>query len=216
MTSVAFDGSQPHRPVGRYTYSVASATWWWSDQVYRLHGYEPRQVPATTDVLLQHKHPDDRGRTAEVFERVLADGEPFSCYHRVVDFSERVRSVVSVGHGVRDAAGRVERVEGFFVDLTQARRDETEAEVRDALARIAEHRETIDLAKGMVMLATCCTPDEAFAVLRRTSQRHNRKLREVARRLVTAVGDEVVHSDGVLPFLERVGEPGRRTDVGAR
>jgi len=36
------------------------------------------------------------------------------------------------------------------------RREETQAEVESALARIAEHREVIDQAKGIVMLAAGC------------------------------------------------------------
>ena len=62
MESVSFDGSQPAGDVGHYTYSVADDAWTWSDGMYTLHGYAPREVPATTDVLLRHKHPDDRSR----------------------------------------------------------------------------------------------------------------------------------------------------------
>jgi hypothetical protein len=135
---------------------------------------------------LHHKHPDDRSRAAEVLDTAVQDGEPFSCYHRIIDRQEHVRSVLSVGRGIEDATGRVERVEGYFVDLTDSRRDETESEVRRALAGMAEHRETIDLAKGMVMLATGCDPDTAFACLRRSSQNANLKLHVVAQRLVAA------------------------------
>ena len=102
-----------------------------------------------------------------MLEAAARDGKPFSCYHRIVDRHERVRSVLSVGRGIENAAGRVERVEGYFVDLTDARRDATETEVRRALTSIAAHRETIDLAKGMVMLAVGCDDQAAFECLRR-------------------------------------------------
>lgn len=204
MAVVVFDGAQPARPVGFYTYTVEDGQWTWSDGVYALHGYAPREVPATTEVLLRHKHPDDRVRAAAVLEDATTDGQPFSCYHRIIDRHETVRSVLSVGRGVLSAAGRVERVEGYFVDLTDVRRSETQADVDVALARIAEHRETIDQAKGMVQLAAACTADVAFGMLRQRSQQANVKLHEVARRLVDAVGREVHGSDQVLPFLERI------------
>jgi len=41
-------------------------------------------------------------------------------------------------------------------------------------------REVIDLAKGIVMNAMGCGPDEAFEVLVKQSQQENRKLRDVA------------------------------------
>jgi hypothetical protein len=203
-TTLSFDGSQPRGSVGYYSYDVGDDHWSWSDGLYEIHGYAPREVPATTEVLLQHKHPDDRTRAFEVLEQAVQDGRPFSCYHRVIDFQERVRYVLSVGHGVWGAGGRVDRVEGFFVDLTAIRRDETEAEVSVALQRVAEHRETIDLAKGMVMLATGCDAGDAFQVLRRHSQRANVKLHEVAHRLVEEVRTGPGGGDRVLKLLEAV------------
>ena len=154
MEKVTFDGSQPTTAVGYYSYQVAQDVWTWSDGVYRLHGYAPREVPATTEVLLRHKHPDDRSRAAEVLDTAVQNGEPFSCYHRVIDRHEHVRSVLSVGRGIANPTGQVKTVEGYFVDLTDARRDETESEVRLALEGMAEHGETIDIAKGMLMLAS--------------------------------------------------------------
>lgn len=205
---VSFDGSQPARPVGFYTYVVAEGRWIWSDAVYVLHGYEPREIPATTAALLHHKHPDDRVRAAEVLESAVRDGEPFSCYHRIVDCSQRVRSVLSVGRGIK-VGEVVERVEGYFVDLTEIRRDETQADVDLALTRIAEHREAIDLAKGMVMLACRCDAGRAFEVLAQWSQDRNVKVHDIARSMVAAVGTEITESDDVLAFLSGLGGPHR-------
>jgi hypothetical protein len=210
MASVAFDGGQPERAVGFYTYTVATGRWTWSAPVYALHGYAPREVPATTDLLLRHKHPDDRARAFEVLEDAINTGEPFSCYHRIIDQHQRVRSVVSVGRGIKSPDGRVERVEGYFVDLTEARRDETQAEVEVALARIAEHRGIIDQAKGMIRLATGCNSDEAFDVLRHYSQVTNIKLYDVAQRLMDAADARSLTSDQVLPFLQALANKTRQ------
>lgn len=201
-TTVTFDGSQPTRPAGHFAYDVANDRWSWGDGLYAMHGYSPREVPATTDVLLSHKHPDDRARASGVLEQVVRDGEPFSCYHRIVDRDLRVRSVLSVGHGIRDSAGQVAKVEGFFVDLTQVRHDETQAGVAAALQGIATTRETIDLAKGMVMLALGCDGDAAFQVLRQRSQDTNTKVHDVARRLVEQVGSGEADTHGLARLLD--------------
>lgn len=118
MTELHFDGTPNDTPVGYFTYTVDDDHWSWSDGIYELHGYEPGAVPATTALLLAHKHPDDAGRAFEVLETVVRDGQPFSCYHRIVDVGQRVRYVLSVGRGHFGAHGRVEQVTGFFVDLT--------------------------------------------------------------------------------------------------
>jgi PAS fold/ANTAR domain len=204
-TTLSFDGTQPGTPVGFFSYDVVDDHWSWSEGLYAIHGYSPREVPATTEVLLRHKHPDDRTRAFEVLEQAVQDGQPFSCYHRIIDFRNRVRYVLSVGHGIRGSGGTVERVEGFFVDLTSVRRDETEAEVSVALQRIAVHRETIDLAKGMVMLATGCDAASAFQVLRGQSQRANVKLHEVARCLVEQAQSGPPGSGRLLEVLDGIG-----------
>jgi hypothetical protein len=177
--------------------------------MYTLHGYQPGEVAPSTEVVLRHKHPDDRARAVAVLEAVIQDGEPFSCYHRIIDQRERVRSVLSVGHGVHGSTGRVTRVEGYFVDMTQTRRAETEVEVQAALARIAANREVIDEAKGMVMIATGCDGEAAFRYLRRCSQDANIKVQEIAHRLVEAVGPDHCGGEYVLTFLNGLGQASR-------
>lgn len=210
METVAFDGSQPSGGIGHYVYTVVSEEWTWSDGLYGMHGYAPDEITVSTELMLSHKHPDDRSRALAVLEAAVEDGRPFSCYHRMVDRKDRVRSVLSVGHGVRGTDGQVARVEGYFVDLTQVRRDETEAEVQSALARIAEHREVIDQAKGMIMIATGFGADVAFSCLRRCSQEANLKVHDIAHRLVDAVGPDNRGSDFVLTFLDDLVRAARR------
>jgi AmiR/NasT family two-component response regulator len=47
-----------------------------------------------------------------------------------------------------------------------------------------ESRKTIDMALGILIATHHCSPERAFAILSQTSQRHNRKLRELAGDLV--------------------------------
>lgn len=186
MSSLNFDGNQPATPVGYFDYLVADDAWNWSAGVFELHGYAPDSVRPSTELVLRHKHPDDMARSFEVLENAIANGGTFSCYHRVIDVHERVRSVLSVGRGVPGTDGEVERVTGYFVDLTEVRRTETQAEVDSALAAIARTRSVIDQAKGMLMLATGCDDEGAFAVLRTYSSHKNIKLHLLAQQLVEA------------------------------
>jgi len=50
-----------------------------------------------------------------------------------------------------------------------------------------ESRAVIEQAKGIIMARDYCTPDEAFDILRRTSQQQNVKLRDLARTLVDSL-----------------------------
>ena len=57
-------------------------------------------------------------------------------------------------------------------------------ELAQQLEQALESRATIDQAKGIIMGAKGGSPEEAFEVLVRASQRENVKLREIARRVV--------------------------------
>jgi hypothetical protein len=209
METVAFDGSQPTGAVGHYTYTVTTDQWSWSDSIFAMHGYDPHEVEPSTEVMLSHKHPDDRSRALAVLEAAVETGDPFSCYHRIIDRHQRVRSVLSVGHGNKGLDGQVAEVVGYFVDLTTVRRDETEAEIQTALARVAEHREAIDEVKGMIMIATGCNSDAAFACLRRYSQETNMKVHDIAHRLIEAVSPENRGGDFVMAFLADLSKSSR-------
>jgi hypothetical protein len=90
---LAFDGSQLTPAVGRYTYMIAGDNWLWTEGMYLLHGCVPGEIDPSTELLRRHKHPDDRSRTVAVLETAIEDGEPFSCYHRIIDRHKRLRSV---------------------------------------------------------------------------------------------------------------------------
>jgi hypothetical protein len=196
MTSLAFDGSTVHTPVGYYTYTVSDDHWHWSEGLYELHGYAPHALPATTELMLGHKHPDDAARVFDVLETAIRDGRPFSCYHRIVDVKGSVRSVMSVGRGVMDSNGQVEKVEGFMVDLTDVRNSENQAAADEALLEVAHNRLAVEQAKGMLMLVSGCGPDEAFGTLRQYAARGDLKLNELARRLVEEVAVRPLPHDG--------------------
>jgi len=194
MSSLAFDGTDS-TPVGYFTFIVRNDHWAWSEGLYALHGYEPDEVDATTELMLQHKHPEDSARAFGVLEKAIEDAAPFSCYHRIIDAQERVRYVLSVGRGLVGPHGKVEQVTGFFVDLTEVRRSETQHEVDVALVEIAKTRSVIDQAKGIVMVGAGCDADAAFAILRRCSSHQNVKVNELARRVVERASHPAPHRD---------------------
>ena len=61
------------------------------------------------------------------------------------------------------------------------------SQLNEQLRQALASREIIGEAKGIIMERQSCTRDEAFDILRRASQRENRKLRELAEELVLRV-----------------------------
>ena len=65
-----------------------------------------------------------------------------------------------------------------------------------------DSRDTIGMAKGILLARENCTPDEAFDMLKRASQRTNRKLADVAAEIVLA-NHRLTTASGVATDSER-------------
>lgn len=116
----------------------------------------------------------DQAVRAVVSVPLTASGPPFgslNLYAREVDvFAE----VDEISRFAAVAAVALRNAEDFWAAREQA----------DGLRIAMESRAVIEQAKGKLMAGSDCTPDEAFQMLVRASQREQIKLREVARRIV--------------------------------
>lgn len=175
---------EPQR-VGRFWFYVDGHRWEWSDAVARMHGYKPGQVEPTTELLLQHKHPEDRERGAAVLDRVTK-GKPFSSRHRIIDTAGRTRCVVVAGDRMVDDSGALVGTSGFYVDVT----DSLHTDITKVLSAVADARARIEQAKGVLMIAYDISADRAFDILAWRSQEANLKLRDVASRFLDAVASK--------------------------
>lgn len=169
------------RTTGRFTFDVATSKWDWDDEVYLIHGFTPGGITPTTELVHASKHPDDRGRVMEMFERVTHTGEAFSVSYRIVRADGIERRVVLVGEGRSLAASEtIDTVEGYYLDLTEDFEAEGDEMAQAAVAASAESRAVIEQAKGVLMLGFGLEDDAAFAMLRWWSRNRNIKIRELA------------------------------------
>lgn len=182
--------------VGWFRYFFDDDRWEWSDEVARVHGYEPGAVTPTTDLVLGHKHPEDRPQIAALLQRIRHTREPFSSRHRICDVSGRLHTVVVVGNELRDYNGAVIGTDGFYIDLTADNLTQQER-ISEQVQQIAERRTAIDQAKGMLMMVYDIDAQAAFDLLRWRSQQTNTKLRRLAEQIVADFRS--VQHDGAMP-----------------
>jgi hypothetical protein len=181
------DGAGKNVNVGTFRFWFVGQRWEWSDEVARMHGYEPGSVVPTTELLLSHKHPDDRAHVQDLLDRALHSRRSFSSRHRFIDTAGVVHDAIVVADRMLDEAGAVVGTAGYYVDLTNTF-DENRREVIDeALPDLVEARAVIEQAKGVLMAVYRVSADQAFGVLRWRSQETNIKLRELAKQLVAEI-----------------------------
>lgn len=177
----ALAGDAPYR-VGWFRFYFDDQRWEWSDEVQRMHGYKPGSISPNTELVLSHKHPEDRPAIAASLEDVLANKKAFSTRHRIVDTGGKIHEVVVVGDQLHDENGEVVGTHGFYVDVVPSAELQEEL-VTARLAEIADNRAAIEQAKGMLMVIYGIDDQAAFNLLKWLSQEANLKLRRLAEQI---------------------------------
>ncbi|WP_194813371.1 PAS and ANTAR domain-containing protein [Nocardia sp. XZ_19_385] len=170
--------------VGWFRFWFADQRWEWSDDVAAMYGYAPGEVEPTTELLLSHKHPDDREPVECSIAIAVEAGDPICGHHRIVDTGGAVREVMVVGDQLVDESGEVAGVFGYYLDVTETLEEERSEAVSDVLPDIIEARARIEQAKGALSLVYGISPEQAYRVLQWRSQETNTKVRDLAAQMI--------------------------------
>ena len=119
---------------GSFGWNLATGELVWSDENFRILGYEPTVKP-TLDLILQRVHPDDRSLVKETIEKVTK-GASLDYEHRLLMPDGSVKHVHVIGRRLTvDSTNDVELV-GTVMDVTARKKafEEIKA-LRDELQR---------------------------------------------------------------------------------
>ena len=190
---------------GTFHYDLMTGELQWSEEIYLIHGYRRGEVVPTVDLLMSHKHPEDRDRCRENFEACRGAGF-FASYHRLIDARRRERRVLSAGEAVPDDSGRPLFIDGFVLDLTKTLQLETDRTAREAIAGAIGTRGLIEQAKGILMGILHIGSNAAFERLSAYSQHHNIKIAHAAAAIVRLANDthESATLDSVIHTLDGI------------
>jgi hypothetical protein len=187
-------GAVPQR-AGWFRFYFEGHRWVWSDQVQRMHGYQPGTVTPTTELVLSHKHPADRPQVADGINDMIRRRQAFSTRHRIVDTDGLIHHVIVVGDRFCDDNDEVVGTHGFYIEVIPAPTHSREESITAKVSEIAGRRGVIDRTKGMLMLVYGIDEDAAFTMLKMLSQSGNIKVGLLARRIAedfSALGKEVI------------------------
>ena len=97
---------------------------YWSDEMFRIYGFDPEQGLPNWDQWVQRIHPEDREKfriagDRTFLEKVLCDAE-----FRIVKPNGTVKYIHGIGHPVLGTSGELVQVIGTMVDITERKRAE--------------------------------------------------------------------------------------------
>lgn len=112
------DSAQHLASMGDYDWHIASDTNQWSDELYRIYGYEPQSFNPSYERFLANIHPDDRERIQGIHQQAYATGDPYHMIERIVRPDGEVRYLSSNGEVIMDPARTPVRMRGTCIDIT--------------------------------------------------------------------------------------------------
>jgi PAS domain S-box-containing protein len=114
--------------IGSWEWDVRADRMTWSEENYRIHGFERRQFPVSYEAALQFIHPEERGLADTTIKRALQQGNAFAFEQRILRPDGTERIIHQRGDVVLDADGRATKVFGTAQDVTERKRAEEELE----------------------------------------------------------------------------------------
>ena len=113
----------------------------WSQEHFRLFGFDPAQGVPTLEVVLQRIHPDDMERVGKVYETATREKTGYEVEYRINLPNGTTKHIHMIAHPVFGASHELVEYVGTIVDVTERKRaDEERERLRQAqadLARIA-------------------------------------------------------------------------------
>jgi PAS domain S-box-containing protein len=101
---------------------------YWSDENFRIWGFDPEQGLPDPELVLQRVHPEDRDRVLEYVVQALRDKEDYAAEFRIVLPEGTIKYIHGLGHPVFSSSGDLLEVVGTQVDVTERKRAEHERE----------------------------------------------------------------------------------------
>jgi PAS domain S-box-containing protein len=114
------EAAQRIAKMGSWQWEFSTGALLWSDQCYRLLGWEPNGQ-ATLESFKAAVHPSDRATVDGAMRSAVEEGAPVDLEHRVVWSTGEVRILHQLGEVERDVNGRPVRLIGTSRDVTDFR-----------------------------------------------------------------------------------------------
>ena len=111
---------------GSWTWSPDTDVRYWSEECYRILGFDPRDGLPRMEELIQRIHPDDQPAFRESVKRSRHNKLDEEVDYRIVHPGGAVRDIHSIGHPVFSPCGDLIEYTGTVIDTTERKRAEEE------------------------------------------------------------------------------------------
>jgi PAS domain S-box-containing protein len=91
----------------------------WSEEVFRIFGYEPNEVPVTNDLFFSHVHADDREQITRDVAKAISDCCPYDIEHRIITKDGKEKIIHEYADIIYNEERQPIRIIGAAHDITR-------------------------------------------------------------------------------------------------
>jgi PAS domain S-box-containing protein len=148
--------------IGSWEWEIATGKTNWSDELYRIYGFEPHEITPDYDLVVETMHPKSREAFLGAIDAALKGGRSLNLDYSFVRKDGSSAVLHTVGEIIYGSNGKPERMIGFVQDITERKKAESEilerarhaalgADVGSSLTKGATSREMLQgCAEAMV------------------------------------------------------------------
>ncbi|HTE91098.1 MAG TPA: PAS domain-containing protein, partial [Terriglobales bacterium] len=112
---------------GSWAFNAAKSVYW-SEENFRMWGFDPQQGLPDRETVLRRIHPEDRDRVIECVQKAVSEKKDYVVEFRIVLPDGTVKHIHGLGRPVFSASGELVEVVGTQLDVTERKRAEEERE----------------------------------------------------------------------------------------
>lgn len=112
--------------LGSWQMNITTGESKWSDEFYRICGFEPQSFVPTRKNRYEVVHPDDREMSEHTIQTAIEKKTSYKLEKRILRPNGEIRYVQSVGDIILDKNGNPSELKGVFLDITDLKNIELE------------------------------------------------------------------------------------------
>ena len=116
------NAAQRMAQIGSWDRDLQKNEIYWSDEQYRIWGYEPGEVAPSHELVRSHIYPDDLKIYDKAHETIFYRKDPYDLEYRIIRKDGAIRTVHSIAEGEWDQAGKPLRHFGCLQDISKRKR----------------------------------------------------------------------------------------------
>jgi PAS domain S-box-containing protein len=109
---------------GSWSWSISTGKVTWSEEHFRIFGFDPARTEPSLDLFLERVHPEDRQFIERSLHEAVGDRSDFDLEFRIALADGSIKHVQGVGRPVFKESGEIDRYNGTTVDISERKRGE--------------------------------------------------------------------------------------------